>query len=164
MAKYIHELNAWPSFKWDAEMVLSLLSKVRHKQGRIHGTMNALGFDLKKETLLRTLTLDVLKSSEIEGELLDSEQVRSSIALRLGLDIAGLIPADRNVEGIVEMILDATQNYAAKLDDERLFSWHAALFPTGRSGMNKITVGDWRKNDNGPMQVVSGSMAKERIH
>lgn len=126
--------------------------------------MEALGFPLREEALLQTLTEDVLKSSEIEGEVLDREQVRSSIARRLGMDIGGLVEADRNVEGVVEMMLDATQNYAQPLTAERLFGWHAALFPTGRSGMSRITVGAWRKPEGGPMQVVSGPIGCERVH
>lgn len=164
MAKYIHELSDWPSFFWNAEQVLAAVSNVRHKQGRILGTMHALGFDLQQETILQTLTLDVLKSTEIEGELLNEDQVRSSIARKLGLETAGPANTDRNVEGIVEVMIDATQNYAAPLDTERLLGWHAALFPTGRSGMYTITVGDWRKNEKGPMQVVSGQMGKETVH
>ena len=126
--------------------------------------MEALGFSLQKEAELETLTLDVVKSSEIEGENLNAEQVRSSIARRLGLDIAGAVAADRHVEGVVEMMLDATQNFDKPLTEERLFGWHAALFPTGRSGMRKITVGAWRNDAEGPMQVVSGPVGKEKVH
>ncbi len=126
--------------------------------------MEAIGFGLRKEADLETLTLDVLKSSEIEGELLNLEQVRSSIARRLGMDIAGAIPAGRHVEGVVEMMLDATQNFAAPLTAEHLFGWHAALFPTGRSGMHKIVVGAWWDDSKGPMQVVSGPVGHEKVH
>jgi Fic family protein len=126
--------------------------------------MKGLGFRLQQEAVLETLTKDVLKTSEIEGEKLDAEQVRSSVARRLGLDIGGLKPADRNVEGVVEMMLDATSHYDRPLTDERLFSWHAALFPTGRSGMTKIKTGVWRDESAGPMQVVSGAIGKERVH
>lgn len=161
---YIHQQKNWPDFQWDFEAVLPLLSSVRHKQGRLKGYMEGLGFALRSETTLQTLTLDVLKSSEIEGELLNQEQVRSSIARRLGMDIAGLVPADRNVDGVVEMMLDATKNYSKRLDGERLFGWHSALFPAGRSGTHKITVGKWRHNEKGPMQVVSGAMGKEKVH
>jgi Fic family protein len=126
--------------------------------------METLGFSLRAEAKLRTLTQDVLKSSEIEGEILDREQVRSSIARRLGMDIGALVPADRNVEGVVEMILDATQHYSAPLTAERLFGWHAALFPTGYSGMSKISVGRWRDDAKGPMQVVSGALGRQRVH
>ena len=164
MPKYIHQLSKWPDFTWNHETILPILSNVRHKQGRLKGYMEVLGFALRNETTLQTLTLDVLKSSEIEGEILNPDQVRSSIARRLGMDIAGLIPSDRNVEGVVEMMLDATQNYNKSLDEDRLFGWHSALFPSGRSGMYKITVGNWRNNENGSMQVVSGAMGKERIH
>jgi Fic family protein len=126
--------------------------------------MEALGFSLKKEAELATRTLDVLKSSEIEGEKLNAEQVRSSIARRLGMDIAGAVPADRDVEGVVEMMLDATQNFDKPLTEEGLLSWHAGLFPTGRSGLRKITVGAWRNDAGGPMQVVSGPAGKEKVH
>ncbi|MBI3500222.1 MAG: Fic family protein [Bacteroidetes bacterium] len=161
---YIHQRNKWPHFTWDNEVVLPILSNIRHKQGRLKGYMEMLGFATRNETVLQTLTLDVLKSTEIEGEILNPEQVRSSIARRLGMDIAGLVPADRNVEGVVEMMLDATQNYNRKLTKDRLFGWHSALFPAGRSGMYKIVVGNWRDNKKGPMQVVSGAMGKEKIH
>lgn len=161
---YIHELYEWPQFSWDNEALLPVLSAVRHKQGRLNGYLKALGFTLRNETKLQTLTLDVLKSNEIEGELLSPEQVRSSIARRLGMDIAGLVPADRNVEGVVEMMLDATQNYQKPLSRARLFGWHSAMFPGGRSSIHKITVGKWRDNKTGPMQVVSGAMGKERVH
>jgi Fic family protein len=161
---YIHELSDWPSFKWDQEGLSATLAAVRHRQGRLIGRMEGLGFRLREEAVLDTLTQDVLKSSEIEGEILDSDQVRSSIARRLGLDIGALTPADRHVEGVVEMMLDATQKYQDKLTEERLFGWHAALFPTGRSGMQKIKVGGWRDDASGPMQVVSGPIGKERIH
>jgi Fic family protein len=137
---------------------------VRHRQGRLIGRMETLGFPLRAEAILQTLTEDVVKSSEIEGEVLDRDQVRSSIARRLGIDIGGLTPADRNVEGVVEMILDATQNYDQPLTGKRLFDWHSALFPTGRSGMSKIKVGSWRDDKTGPMQVVSGAIGKERVH
>src|SRR5262249_3418922 len=126
--------------------------------------MEGMGFSLRNEAVLQTLTQDVMKTSEIEGERLDHDQVRSSIARRLGLDIGGLTPADRNVEGVVEMMLDGTQSYAEPLTKERLFSWHAALFPTGYSGLTKIIVGDWRDDKTGPMQVVSGPMGREKVH
>ena len=128
------------------------------------GRMESLGFDLRNEATLETLTLDVLKSTEIEGEYLNPDQVRSSIARRLGLEIAGSVESDRNVDGVVEMMLDATQNCFNPLTAERLFDWHAALFPTGRSGMYKITVANWRTDSTGPMQVVSGAMGKEKVH
>ncbi|KQT50247.1 cell filamentation protein Fic [Devosia sp. Leaf420] len=161
---YVHERYDWPDFRWDAGVIAEQLGEVRHRQGRLVGRMEALGFALREEAVLRTLTEDVLKSSEIEGEILDREQVRSSIARRLGMDIGGLEPVDRNVEGVVEMMLDATQHYDAPLTAQRLFGWHAALFPTGRSGMHRITVGNWRPEAAGPMQVISGPMGRERIH
>jgi Fic family protein len=127
--------------------------------------MESLGFNLQAEASLQTLTQDVLKSSEIEGEILNPDQVRSSIARRLGMEIAGMVPSDRFVDGVVEMMLDATQHYTAELTDERLFGWHAALFPTGRSGMYKIVVAGWRNNaKDDPMQVVSGAMGREMVH
>lgn len=164
MTTYIHELKEWPVFRWDEGLAARHLAPVRHRQGRLIGRMEALGFDLRAEAVLTTLTEDVLKSSEIEGEILDKGQVRSSIARRLGMDIGALAPADRYIEGVVEMMLDATQKYAEPLTDERLFAWHAALFPTGRSGMTKIIVGAWRDDGSGPMQVVSGPMGRERMH
>jgi len=165
MPTYIHQYQEWPNFSWDLSKIAPQLAEVRHYQGRLLGRMEGMGFNLQVEANLHTLTLDVLKSSEIEGEILDADQVRSSIARRLGMDIAGLIPTDRHVEGIVEMMLDATQNYKALLTDERLFSWHAAMFPTGRSGMHKIVVGDYRGNSReDPMQVISGPMWKEKVH
>jgi len=164
MAIYIHQLPHWPRFTWKQDQVTTVLAEVRHRQGRLLGRMEGMGFRLQAEANLQTLTLDVLKSSEIEGELLDAGQVRSSIARRLGMDIAGLIPVDRHVEGVVEMMMDATQQYRQALSEDRLFGWHAALFPTGRSGMYKINVAAWRDNQEDPMQVVSGAMGKEKIH
>lgn len=143
---------------------MDLLSEARNLQGRLFGKMEKLGFDLRNEALLNTLTLDVLKSSEIETEFLNPDQVRSSIARRLGMEIAGAVESDKNIEGVVEMMLDATQKCFDPLTAGRLFDWHAALFPTGRSGMYKITVADWRKDTTGPMQVVSGAMGKEKVH
>jgi len=164
MATYIHELKDWPSFHWNQASLEGRLGAVRHLQGRLIGRMEHLGFRLRAEATLQSLTEEVLKSSEIEGERLDKEQVRSSLARRLGVDIGALTPADRNVEGVVEMMLDATQKYNEPLTDERLMSWHSALFPTGRSGMSKITVGGWRNDRSGPMQVVSGAVGRERVH
>jgi Fic family protein len=158
---YIHEQKNWPKFTWDAETISTLLGEVRHRQGKIVGQMQALGFRIQEETMLKALTLDVIKSSEIEGELLNPEQVRSSIARRLGIEMAGALKAERDVEGIVEMMLDATQQFNAPLTAERLFDWHAALFPTGRSGIYKIKTADWR---DGVMQVSSGPNGKEIIH
>ena len=161
---YIHELADWPKLTWDDAKLSAALADVRHRQGRLLGRMEGLGFRLRSEAKLSTLTADVVKSSAIEGEKLDVEQVRSSIARRLGLEYAGAAVASRDVEGIVEMMLDATQNYAKPLTTERLFGWHAALFPTGRSGMHKITVGAWRPAEAGPMQVVSGPIGREKVH
>lgn len=153
---YIHELPDWPDLRWDDAKLSPLLAEVRHRQGRLLGKMEGLGLRLRTEATLTTLTADVVKSSAIEGERLDAGEVRSSIARRLGLDVGGAAPASRDVEGVVEMMLDATQKYAEPLNVERLFGWHAALFPTGRSGMQKITVGTWRPIEAGPMQAVSG--------
>ena len=164
MSIYIYHHQDWPLFHWKQEALIAPLAAVRHRQGRFLGRIEALGFDLQAEAQLQTLTLDILKSNEIEGEFLNPEQVRSSVARRLGMDIGGLIPADRHVEGTVEMMLDATQNFLQPLTKERLFDWHAALFPTGRSGMHKITVGAWRDNLKGPMQVVSGPLGREQVH
>jgi Fic family protein len=161
---YIHERPEWPAFRWDSRRISQPLIEVRHRQGRLIGRMEGLGFRFRTEAVLDTLTEDVLKSSEIEGEKLDRGQVRSSIARRLGIDVGGLTAADRDVEGVVEMMLDATQNYYRPLTAQRLFDWHAGLFPTGRSGMLRIEVGAWRSDKKGPMQVVSGPIGKERVH
>lgn len=164
MDAYIHQLKKWPHFTWDNEILLFSLGKARNMQGKLFGKMESLGFDLRNEAILETMTLDVLKSTEIEGEFLNPEQVRSSIARRLGMDISGLVASDRNVDGMVDMMMDATQQYYKQLTSERLLNWHSALFPTGRSGMYKITTGDWRKDSTGPMQVVSGALGKEKVH
>lgn len=164
MPKYIHQLPGWPKFTWDQRGLANQLAAVRHRQGRLIGRMQALGFPLREEAVLQTLTEDVLKSSEIEGEILDRGEVRSSIARRLGMEAAALPPVDRNVEGVVEMTLDATQKFRDPLTAERLFGWHASLFPTGRSGMRKIVIGTWRNDKSGPMQVVSGIEGHERVH
>jgi len=161
MAKHIYQYEQWPHFTWDDREVNGILGKVRHLQGKIMGQMASLGFSTQEEALLSTLTTDVIKSSEIEGEKLNYEQVRSSIARRLGIEYAGMVPATRDVDGVVEMMLDATQNFNEQLTQERLFGWHAALFPSGWSGMQKINAGSWRE---GVMQVVSGPMGKEKIH
>jgi len=161
---YIHLLTDWPHFHWRAEAISELLASVRHRQGRLNGQMEALGFPLRQEAALQTLTADVLKSSEIEGEKLDAAQVRSSLARRLGIDVGALKPVDRKVEGVVEMMLDATRHYDKPLTAERLFGWHASLFPTGRSGTTKIRTGAWRNDRTGPMQVVSGPVGNERVH
>jgi Fic family protein len=164
MPTYIYQLPDWPSFRWDRETLAGPLAEVRHRQGRLIGRMESLGFPLQKEAELETVTLEVLKSSEIEGEKLDAPQVRSSVARRLGIETAGMVAADREIEGVVEMTLDATQNYAQPMTVERLFAWHAALFPTGRSGTRRILVGAWRDDGHGPMQVVSGPVGQERVH
>jgi Fic family protein len=164
MKVYIYQQDNWPHFTWNNDEIVNLLSETRNLQGRLIGKMESLGFDLKNEAILDTLTLDVLKTSEIEGEFLNSDQVRSSIARKLGMEIVGSVESDRNVDGVVEMMLDATQNCFSPLTVDRLFDWHAALFPTGRSGLYKIDVGDWRKDTTGPMQVVSGAMGKEKVH
>jgi len=161
---YIHERDDWPNFRWNVERLTGFLTSVRHRQGRLIGRMEAFGFELRAEAVLRTLTEEVVQSSEIEGEILDREQVRSSIARRLGMDIGALIPPDRNVEGVVEMMLDAVRNHNDPLTKERLFEWHTSLFPTGRSGMMKITAGALRTDLSGPMQVVSGPIGQERVH
>ncbi len=158
---YIYQQSDWPAFRWKASALADILARVRHRQGKLLGHLEALGFPLRQEALLETLSSDVLKTSEIEGERLNAEQVRSSLARKLGMEAGALKAADRNVEGIVEMTLDATRNYRQPLTGARLFSWHAALFPTGYSGLKKIRAGAWRE---GPMEVVSGAMGKERIH
>jgi Fic family protein len=161
---YIHELINWPTFRWDHSILAADLSRVHHLQGKLIGRMETLGFQVREESTLQTLTEEVVKSSEIEGEKLDPDQVRSSIARRLGMDIGGMIPSDRSVEGVVEMMIDATQSFHAPLTEDRLFGWHSALFPTGRSGMKKIIVGNWRDDAKGPMQVVSGPIGREKVH
>ena len=164
MSTYIHELPDWPRFRWDHEALATPLAGARHRQGRLLGQMEALGFKVREQAVLRALTDDVLKTSDIEGETLDADQVRSSLARRLGIDIGGLTPVDRHVEGVVEMMLDATQQYDRPLTHERLFAWQSALFPTGRSGMHPVTVGAWRDDRMAPMQVVSGPAGRERVH
>lgn len=162
--KYIWQNKKWPNFNWDIKKLADLLSDVRNRQGRLIGKMEALGFTLQNEAVLETLTTDILKSTEIEGVIFDKDEVRSSIARRLGLEISGLPNANRNIEGMVDLMFDATQNFNKPLTKERLFAWHAALFPTGRSGLHKIIVGRWRNDENGLMQVVSGPMGKEKVH
>lgn len=161
---WIYQHKNWPNFIWDVDALAAKLADIHHRRGRLLGRMESLGFSLQRETALRTLTNDVVNSSAIEGETLNREEVRSSIARRLGMSRAGLIPASRHVEGIVEMMLDATQHFLKPLTKARLFDWHASLFPTGRSGMYHITVGGWRTMAAGPMQVVSGPMGKETVH
>jgi Fic family protein len=161
---YLYQNKDWPNFKWDNDTLLPYVSKVRDLQGRLIGKMEGIGFQLREEAVLGTITEDIVKSSEIEGEFLNPQEVRSSVARRLGMEISGLPHVSRNVEGIVEMMLDATQKYKNPMTKSRMCAWHAALFPTGRSGMNKIRVGDWRGDQLGPMQVVSGAMGKEKVH
>jgi len=163
-AKYIHQQENWPAFSWDESVLAQLLASMHHARGRLLGRMEALGFMLRGEADLAVMTAEVVKSSAIEGERLNDQEVRSSLARRLGIDIGGATPVSRAVEGVVEMMLDATRNYANPLSADRLFGWHAALFPTGRSGMRRITVGDWRPPEAGPMQVVSGPLGREKVH
>jgi Fic family protein len=158
---YIHEVPNWPHFSWNQYQIAELLVQVRHQQGRLTGGMESIGFHLLEQTILQTLTQDVVKSSEIEGEILDSSQVRSSVARQLGIEHTTLGLPDRHIDGVVKMILDATQNFDKPLTKERLFSWHMALFSEGRSGWKKITIGAWRK---GSVYVVPGQMGKEKIH
>lgn len=164
MKLYIHQKDNWSNFTWTNDELVNQLSEIRNLQGRLIGRMESLGFDLRNEALLDTLTLDALKSAEIEGELLNPEQVCSSIAQRLGMEFAGSVVFDRNVDGMVEMMIDAKNNCFKPLTEDRLFDWHAALFPMGRSGIFKTTVADWRKDTTEPMQVVSGATGKEKIH
>ncbi|MDR1779247.1 MAG: Fic family protein [Tannerella sp.] len=161
MAKYIYQHENWTNFIWNEDKIRDLFGEVKYLQGRLNGIMATIGFSQKEETLLNTFTFDILKSSEIEGELLNYDQVRSSIARRLGIETAGLVPSARNIEGIVEMMLDATQRYENPLTEERLFGWHNALFPTGYSGAYKIDVACYRKDE---MQVVSGAFGHEKVH
>lgn len=164
MEIYIHQQDHWPDFTWDHEQLAMLLGKVRNEQGKLVGKMASLGFDLQHEAFLETFTLNIIKTTEIEGIILNPEQVRSSAARRLGIDVAGLTPSDRNIDGVVDMMFDATRNFNQPLTKERLFDWHYSLFPTGRSGVSKISVGDWRDDSTGPMQVVSGAIGKENVH
>ena len=162
-AIYIWQQKDWPNFTWDDTKLSYKLGAVRSLQGKLVGKMSMLGFDLPNNAILDTLTTDIIKSSEIEGEILNSDQVRSSVARHLGIETEGLPEADHYLDGVVQLMIDATQNYAQPLTNERLFNWHAALFPTGRSGAYKITIADWRQGLD-PMQVVSGAMGKEKIH
>jgi len=162
--RYIWQSPEWPQFVWDDAQLLAPLAAARLKQGRLLGGMARLGFDLKLEAQLEALTEDVIKSSEIEGEMLRRDSVRSSIARRLGVPAAAVAPSDRRTEGVVAMTLDATENYDAPLTPERLFGWQAALFPTGYSGMHTVKTGAWRDDANGPMQVVSGPIGRQRVH
>lgn len=161
---YIHECNNWPEFTWDREAISTLLAETRYKQGLLLGRMASLGFNLKEEAALQVLTTDAVNTAGIEGEIINPRSVRSSIAKKLGIEDASVSPSDRNVDGLVEVLLDATRNYNVPLSVDRLFGWHSALFPTGRSGIRRITVGSWRRDEQGPMQVVSGPIGREKVH
>jgi Fic family protein len=162
--KWIYQHKDWPAFHWDARLLSTPLAKVRHQQGCLSGRMAGLGFTLREEASLNTLAYDVVKSSAIEGEKLDLAEVRSSIARQLGIDQGGYIPSSRHVDGIVEMLLDATQVYQQPLTEQRLFGWHAALFPTGFSGLSPILTGMWRPPSAGLMQVISGAYGQSKVH
>lgn len=162
--KYIYQNADWHSFRWCGEKIQNLLLEIKKAQGFLLGKMDSLGFDVKNNALLQVLTENIIKSSEIEGQILDKHLVRSSIARRLGIDIGGETPVSRDIEGVVEMMLDATQNYPSEMTKKRLIGWHAALFPTGFSGMYKINVGNYRTDELGPMQVISGYEGKEKVH
>jgi Fic family protein len=164
MKSYIHEHGPWPILTWDHARISAILGAVRNRQGRLLGKMESLGLTLRSEAILTTLTLDIVKTSEIEGEILNMDSVRSSIARHLGIKTSGLVQSDRYTDGVVEMMLDATQKYNESLTKERLFAWHACLFPAGRNGMRRITIGAWRKKASDPMRVVSGSIGRERVH
>lgn len=154
----------WPHWRYDAKRLMPLLAQVNQAQGRLQGRLQDLGLDQQGQANLRVLTEDVLKTSEIEGESLNPESVRSSIARRLGVDIGALAPADRHVDGVVDMVLDATGNHQAPLTVQRLFSWHSGMFPAGQSGLRNIRIGAWRDDAHGPMQVVSGPMHRPKVH
>lgn len=163
-AVYTHLGPDWPAYRWDNGSFATDLAKLHFRRGQLVASMATLGFEVRREAVLQVLIQDVTKSSEIEGDKLDAAQVRSSIARRLGMECAGLPNPERRVDGVVEMMLDATQRFQAPLDEQRIFGWHASLFPTGWSGMQKIMVGAWRDDANGPMQVVSGPIGNERVH
>lgn len=161
---YIWEANDWPSFRWNSEVLIGPVAEARFDQGRFLEAMGSLGFDAQLTSELEAMSADVIKTSAIEGEVLNPASVRSSISRRLGLSEAGLAPMDQKVEGVVEMMLDVTRNHAPALTVERIFGWHAALFPTGYSGISKIDVGRWRTDANGPMQVISGRYGRQKVH
>lgn len=161
---YIWQQDEWPHWTYDHKQLAPLLAKVHLAQGHLLGRMHDLGLDLRDQATLRILTEDVLKTSEIEGEKLNPDSVRSSVARRLGVDIGALAPIDRQVEGVVDMVLDATQGHNQPLTQERLFGWHAAMFPTGYSSLTKIRVAQWRDDAQGPMQVVSGPLHRQKVH
>ncbi len=162
--RYIWQAADWPAWRYDLSALTGPLTEVSRAQGVLLGRLADVGMALRDQASLAALTEDVVKTSEIEGDVLNVESVRSSIARRLGLDIGAVAPVDRHVDGVVEMVLDATSHAAAPLTAERLFGWHAALFPTGYSGMNKLAVGHWRDDAAGPMQVVSGPVGRRKIH
>ncbi len=164
MSHYIYQETDWPKFHWDREAIALPLAAVHNRQGRLFGRMESLGFPQRDAAVLGTLTSDVIKSSEIEGEILNTEQVRSSIARRLGMEIAGMVPADRRIDGVVEMALEAAQNYDKPLTKERLCRWHTLLFTPETHGTAGIKTGAWRDDAKGPMQVVSGAIGRERVH
>ena len=161
---YIWQSADWPNWRYDLSVLMEPLTQVSRAQGLLLGRLADVGMALRDQASLAALTEDVVKTSEIEGEVLNVESVRSSIARRLGVDIGAVAPVDRHVEGVVEMVLDATSRGADPLTAERLFGWHAALFPTGYSGMNKIAIGQWRDDGDGPMQVVSGPVGRRKVH
>lgn len=163
-SEFIHARPGWPDLRWSAEAIAPLQAEVRHEQGRLLGRMESLGFELRSEASLTVMTGEVVTTSAIEGEVLDPREVRSSLSRQLGIDAAGLPRASRDVDGVVEMMLDATRNFRKPLTRARLFEWHAALFPTGRSGLRRIKVGGWRTAASGPMQVVSGPVGRETVH
>ena len=162
--KYIWQSPNWPHWQFDLHALAPALERVSHAQGLLQGRLADVGMALRDQASLAVLTEDVLKTSEIEGESLNVASVRSSIARRLGVDIGALAPVDRHVEGVVEMVLDATANSQKAVTEQRLFGWHAALFPTGYSGMSKLSVGCWRDDATGPMQVVSGPIGRQKVH
>lgn len=163
--KYIHELVGWPEFTWDSKTLAPLLSRVRLHQGLLLGKMRGYGFASQWTATLKVLTEETIKSSAIEGVVLDPESVRSSLARKLGLDLGGLkVHKDRYVDGVVEMMLDATQKFSERLTKERLFDWHAHLFPEVRKTGDKFRVGIWRDDSQGPMQVVSGPIGRHKVH
>lgn len=162
--RYIWQADDWPNWRYDLSALTWPLTEVNRAQGLLLGRLADVGLALRDQASLAALTEDVVKTSEIEGEVLNVESVRSSIARRLGVDIGAVAPVDRHVEGVVEMVLDATSRASSPLTAERLFGWHAALFPTGYSGMNKIAIGQWRDDSDGPMQVVSGPVGRRKIH
>ena len=162
--RYIHERPRWPDFTWDLAALAEPLATVRYRQGLLFGRMSALGFYFRAEAGLTAMTMGVVKSSAIEGEKLDVAQVRSSLARRLGLEMAGMVPSGRNVDGVVEMMLDATQHYDKPLTVERLCGWHSSLFPSGYGVSGRIAIEKWRRAESGPMQVVSGYIGREKVH